>query len=280
LAPPADAGSAHLHFRPETGTRMNVVAFTHALKALGRDIMNSKHEPETPFLGQVLTNGPVCLHLGASDGRHSFAMIKAGAAVVHAFEPATFSLEALKLGISLRGLGGRVIPVHGAVSDKPGTLELVTPKKSTGKKARAYAFVSKGGDTDRADFQGVGHFTETVPVFKLDDLNYARVDFIRMDIEGAEHAAMQGASSILHRDKPHILIEVHPVILKQRFGTSAEALAEMFRGLGYRFFAVENGKIVERQDFAMHREYGDFFLIHPDRALPPGVFKDFMAKAA
>lgn len=260
---------------------MSVVSFTHALKALGRDLMNAKHEPETPYLSQVLTDAPVCLHLGASDGRHSFAMIKAApGAVVHAFEPSSFSMDALRQGIALRGLKGKVIPVHGAVSDAPGTLELVTPKKSTGKKARAYAFVSKGGDTDRADFQGVGHYTETVQVFRLDDLDYPRVDFMRMDIEGAEHAAMKGAAGILKRDKPHILIEVHPVILKQRFNTSAEALAQMFRDLGYRFFAVAGDTIVERANFDLDREYGDFFLIHPDRALPAGVFKDLMGKKA
>ncbi|MDB5430975.1 MAG: hypothetical protein JWP35_2091 [Caulobacter sp.] len=260
---------------------MSVVSFTHALKALGRDLMNAKHEPETRFLAQVLMDAPVCLHLGASDGRHSFAMIKAApGARVYAFEPSSFSVAALRQGIALRGLKDRVIPIHAAVSDKPGTLELVTPQKSTGKKARAYAFVNSHGDTDRADFTGIGHFTETVQVLRLDDLDYGRVDFMRMDIEGAEHAAMLGAAGILERDRPHILIEVHPIILEQRFGTSAEALAEMFRKLGYRFFALAGDTIEERQNFDLDRDYGDFFLIHPDRPLPPGVFKDLIGKKA
>jgi FkbM family methyltransferase len=262
-----------------TGWVAPVVAFTHALKALGHDISNRKHEPEVPYLAQVLSGAPTCLHLGASDGRHSFAILQAAPkARIYAFEPASFNIQTLRIGVKMRGLEGRITAIHAAVGETAGDMTLVTPQKKTGKRARAYAFISSGA-TDREDFDGIGHFQETVPVVRLDDCGFDHIDFIRMDIEGAEHAAMKGAMGILERDRPHALIEVHPVILRQRFDSSAEAFAALFRGLGYRFFALAGDGVEERQTLDTTGSYGDFFFIHPDRPLPPGQFRDLMARS-
>ena len=41
----------------------------HAFRAWRRNRMWAKHEPETPYLADLLSGSPVCLHVGASDGR-------------------------------------------------------------------------------------------------------------------------------------------------------------------------------------------------------------------
>ena len=46
----------------------------HAFRAWRRNLRWRKHEPETPYLADLLSGAPVCLHVGASDGRHSYVM--------------------------------------------------------------------------------------------------------------------------------------------------------------------------------------------------------------
>jgi len=228
---------------------MNLRALPVAMRVLSRDLRGVKHEPEPELLPELVSGSSVCLHIGASDGRHSFAILKvAPEAKIHAFEPSTFGMAALKHGIRFRGLGGRISTYPVAVSDAPGELSLITPRKKRGNRARSYAFVSAGGASTRADYDGAGHFEERVKVVRLDDMGFERVDFIRMDIEGAEVAALKGAMRILERDRPHALIEVHPIILRERFDTSADELADMMRSLGYRFFMLTGGDLVELAD--------------------------------
>jgi hypothetical protein len=150
---------------------------------------------------------------------------------------------------------------------------------------RAYAFVAEAAPQGqvRPDLEDAGLELQPTPVVTLDDYCQAhgvnRVDFIRMDIEGAEQKALHGAQRLLDRDLPHVLLEIHPVMLESRFGGSAEAVVEMFRSRGYRMFALNGDRLEEREDVVEGLPWKDYFFIHPARAarLPDGVFKARMA---
>jgi len=111
------------------------------------------------------------------------------------------------------------------------------------------------------------------------DRGIDRVDFIRMDIEGAELKALAGASGILDRDRPHVLLEIHPAMLASRFGGTAEQVLEVFNRRGYRMFGLNGDRLEECSTVATDRPWKDYFFIHPSRAgrLPDGVFKARMA---
>jgi hypothetical protein len=100
-----------------------------------------------------------------------------------------------------------------------------------------------------------------------------------MDIEGAELKALEGALKILDRDLPHVLLEIHPVMLQARFGGSGEAVLQIFEKLGYRMFALNGDRLEERTTLVDGLPWKDYFFIHPTRAarLPDGVFKARMA---
>ena len=106
-----------------------------------------------------------------------------------------------------------------------------------------------------------------------------KIDFIRMDIEGAELKALMGAIHILDRDRPHVLLEIHPAMLQARFGGSAEAVVDLFKRRGYRMFALNGDRLEERTEVVPDLPWKDYFFIHPTRAvqLPDGVFKARMA---
>jgi len=258
----------------------------HAFRAWRRNKTWAKHEPETPYLADLLSGAPVCLHVGASDGRHSYVMTQvAPKARIYAFEPSAFAFEVLKVGIAWHRMGKQVTAIHAAVADKPGELLLVTPKKTSGRMGRAYAYVAetRPNGPARPDLDDTGMDVQPTPVVTLDDFcaenGVDRVDFIRMDIEGAELKALMGALKILDRDLPHVLLEIHPDMLKARFGASGEAVLDLFRDRGYRMFALNGDRLEERTTLVEGLPWKDYFFIHPNRAarLPDGVFKARMA---
>ncbi|MBS0334641.1 MAG: FkbM family methyltransferase, partial [Proteobacteria bacterium] len=234
----------------------------------------------------LLSGAPVCLHVGASDGRHAYVMTQvAPKARIYAFEPSAFSIEVLKLTTAWHGIADQVTPIHAAVGDRPGDMLLVTPRKITGRMGRAYAFVAdaKPEGKARPDLQDTGMEVQPTPVLTLDgfcdEQGIGKIDFIRMDIEGAELMALKGAAKILDRDRPHVLIEIHPQMLEARFGATAEQVIEVFAGRGYRMFALNADRLEECFEVARDRPWKDYFFIHPARAgrLPDGVFKARMA---
>jgi FkbM family methyltransferase len=258
----------------------------HAFRAWRRNMTWSKHEPETPYLADLLSGSPVCLHVGASDGRHTYVMTQvAPRAKIHAFEPSAFAFEVLKTCLSWHGIADQVTPVHAAVSDAPGELLLVTPKKTSGRMGRAYAFLADSLPEGpvRPDLEDAGATLQPTPVVTLDGYclqrGIERVDFIRMNIEGAEQRALNGALGVIERDRPHVLVEIHPVMLESRFQGSADGVVEFFLSRGYRMFALNGDRLEERTEIVPDLPWKDYFFIHPSRSarLPAGVFKARMA---
>jgi FkbM family methyltransferase len=83
---------------------------------------------------------------------------------------------------------------------------------------------------------GDGEGTFSVRVRTLDDIlaeaGVAKVDFVKMDIEGSEFDALRGASRLLRVDRPAFVIELNEDALRRR-GSSADAVVSLFREAGY-----------------------------------------------
>jgi FkbM family methyltransferase len=78
---------------------------------------------------------------------------------------------------------------------------------------------------------------------RLDDyaINHRieRVDFIKMDIEGAELCALQGMQNILRRDRPLILLEINRLALGRLGYTPEDIWSFLTVDLGYIGYGVE-----------------------------------------
>jgi FkbM family methyltransferase len=81
----------------------------------------------------------------------------------------------------------------------------------------------------------------TVRTARLDDLlpTGARVDMVKLDIEGAELLALQGMAGCLRRDRPDLVIEVTDAFLGG-LGHSAAALADFLAAFGYRMYVIDH----------------------------------------
>jgi hypothetical protein len=76
-----------------------------------------------------------------------------------------------------------------------------------------------------------------VPTVSLDSLNLARVDLIKIDIEGMEMDALAGAG--------HCIADLHPILLIETIKSDKSAIAAWLDNLGYtvldigiNFFAI------------------------------------------
>jgi FkbM family methyltransferase len=79
--------------------------------------------------------------------------------------------------------------------------------------------------------EGVSDYNVEVETIRLDDVIEDQVDFIKMDVEGAEIEVLKGAMQILEVCHPAIVMEVHPIKpLEEWWGRLMDVLVP----LGYK----------------------------------------------
>jgi FkbM family methyltransferase len=160
-------------------------------------------EQETDIYGSGSSGvrpGDIVLDCGAHYGLFTRKALAAGAKLVVAIEPAPQNLECFRRNLSKEIAEGRVIVYPKGVWDKEDYLTLHIDQEESG----ADSFVSE---------RPGGARVEKVPLTTIDrlvaELKLPRVDFIKMDIEGAERHAVTGARATLERHKPRMALAVY-----------------------------------------------------------------------
>jgi FkbM family methyltransferase len=165
---------------------------------------NGDYEPWLQDLLQSeLRPGGCYYDIGAHSG--FFSMIAARrvgpSGTVLAFEPDPQNAAMLKVNIARNKLT-QITVVEAAVWSSVGE---VTFEQASEASNRTQGRVSSNGDTRSARI--------SVPAIRLDDLVFGEgrraPDLIKMDVEGAEWEALQGARRLLSEVKPRLLCEVH-----------------------------------------------------------------------
>jgi len=177
----------------------------------------------------------VVFDLGANLGQYTLlaAQIVGETGRVHSFEPGSKMFDELKFNVSLNDLSRRCVLNNVAVSDVSGVANL--SKYTPGSEV----YASLGSHT-RREATLVGH--EEVRTVRLDDYvkdaGISHVDFIKIDIEGAEFLALRGAETLLSgSDAPVILIELADVNT-DGFGYKAVETWDYLEKLGYHFYEI------------------------------------------
>ena len=158
-------------------------------------------EQKRNIYGTRIHPGDVVLDAGANVGVFTRKALWAGASKVVAIEPGPENLECLRRNFAVEIADGRVVLYPKGIWDKDDVLKLrVDPNDS----AR---------DTFVRPIEGA-HFIE-VPLTTVDklvvELRLSKVDFIKMDIEGAEQKAIAGARNTIAKFRPRMALCIYHV---------------------------------------------------------------------
>jgi FkbM family methyltransferase len=169
---------------------------------LGRAIyLNHVHEPtESGLFLKYIKRGDIVLDIGSNLGYYSLVSSKkvGASGKIYAFEPDMKNFNALVRNVKLNGFKN-IIPVNCAVANFDGKQKLYLEKDSGWHSLRTCSKTSK-----------------IVKVLKLDTFlkNRARVDIIKIDVEGYEGYVLEGARNIIKKNKNlKILMEFNPEYL-------------------------------------------------------------------
>jgi len=144
--------------------------------------------------------GDIVLDCGANVGVFVREALNAGAKTVVAIEPAPENLECLRRNFVPEIAAGRVVVYPKGVWDKDDFLTMhVDPNNPA---ADSFVIERKGSQA-----------AARLPLTTIDklagELGLPRVDYIKMDIEGAEQKALRGADATLKKYRPRLALSTY-----------------------------------------------------------------------
>ena len=152
-------------------------------------------------------DGVVAIDCGANIGVHTIEWAKAmtGWGSVLAIEAQERIYYALAGNIAINNCFNAVA-VHGAVSSESGILPIPNPNHSVSSSFGSLELRQRDGNEfigQPIDYQN----TVNVRKLTLDEFSLPRVDLIKLDIEGMELEAIEGASRTIAASRPIMLVE-------------------------------------------------------------------------
>ena len=215
-------------------------------------LRNGLHEPHVEqAIVASIRSGDVVVDIGANIGYHTLAMASAvgDRGQVHAFEanPAVAKLLKSSLVVNqmttFRGVG-RVNLYEKAVTDRAGTLTL---EQAPGHYGSGHVVT----DAPNADFGPEYSTRVQVEAVALDDVLAAvpHVDFMHLDIEGAEPLAIKGAQKLLERSTTIKIISEWSVHMMNTL-SDVDAHIGRLAKMGFRFWRVGGGGSLAPVDVA------------------------------
>jgi FkbM family methyltransferase len=155
-------------------------------------------EDEIRFVRALLRGGERVVDAGANHGAYALTMARqvGPGGRVHAIEPAAKTAGRLAASASANGFSQLEV-IRAAVSDSPGTATFYTGTSS------------ELSSLSRDNGRPVG--TERVRVTTLDlcaaDGGWRDICFVKLDVEGEEIRALEGARAVLDRWEPLLMVE-------------------------------------------------------------------------
>ena len=209
----------------------------------------------------------VCFDIGANLGIHTIVMSKlAPQGSVVAFEASRQNFNFLLRNIEENGIRN-VSPHHCALWNTEGHLNLTFVNELAG-----CAFVCNDDalgnglekirsvvTADWAQTTAMHVSEEVVDCMRLDAWvaknEVPRLDFIKLDVEGAEARVLEGAAGVISRFRPLLITEYNPACAVKYFGASENdyfgLLSEIFP---FRYLIQEGGRLARIDHYNILRE--------------------------
>ena len=212
-APPLVTASMHNHTKLRLDLRSNTEASSFYLGEYDAELIaacKQLYDPETVFLD-----------VGANIGFYSTAMgsfVKSAGAQgrLLSFEPHPGNFGRLLSNLSLNNLESVVSCFQLALSDAPGTMDLVLREDFAQGSGTGNASIATNKAFDR------GFTTVEISAIPLDQfidqeqLIGAKIGFIKVDIEGHEDSFLTGARDTIRTHEPVLLLEINKPFYEAR----------------------------------------------------------------
>jgi FkbM family methyltransferase len=200
----------------------------------------------TEIVKSLLREGDVCLDAGANFGWYStlFHKFCGASGAVHAFEPMPPTFEELKQNYDLMGNPPNVFINNLGLGEKADELTInLFEGLATG-----HASLSNQGRDDAISFKCK---VVTLDSY-LEEKSVADVNFVKVDIEGAEMMFLKGAEKLFKQEVPPIWLMEMALQQTKNFGYLPNDLIEFMRGkTDYDFYKVDeiNTKLIKIEGF-------------------------------
>lgn len=196
----------------------------------------------------IVRPGDTVLDIGANIGAHTltFAQLVGPTGQVIAFEPTRFAFQKLQRNVMLNpDLAPRIRALQVALLESEGAKVPEQIYSSWPLNSRDSLHAVHGGQLQDTNGAVAASLDQVI-----DTLGLARVDFVKLDVDGHEPQVLAGAVRTLRKFRPRILVEWAPYLFEGRDALLNPALAELC-AIGYRA-RVAGSKVVG--DLPRHRE--------------------------
>jgi FkbM family methyltransferase len=199
----------------------------------------------------------IVLDVGAHAGVHleQFLDLVGPSGRVVAFEP----IPALAGALATKYRDRSNVDVRSlALADKPGRSEFLVLHQALGMSG----FRLRSGSSD----QGAERITVQVDTLDHQAVGLARLDYIKIDVEGAEISCLRGARQTVTRHRPLISVE-YGMPTYSLFGNTAMTLFEWGREHGYIPSDLFGNLIPDPDEWAVVCDYSlwDYFMVPEER---------------
>ena len=244
---------AALVSRPTTGSqeervvRTNINGKSYSISSDDDylDHVEGEFEPEMVSLFKsLLQPSDTVLDIGANIGCTSL-LFGDVASKVYSFEPSPSTYRWLAQNVQSAKLTN-VEPVNLGLGKDAGTFELTFAPNNR-----------SGGFVSNLTSASEGHQVEQINIAKGDDFirkrQIAKVDFIKIDVEGFEQSVIEGLAATIARDQPLVALELNHWCLNAFQRTSVPDFFDFLRGVFPYLYAVDMRYTSNLRD-RLHRE--------------------------
>ncbi len=208
---------------------------------------------ESDFIRRNIRDTDTCFDVGANIGYYTLLLAKLSPrGQVHSFEPVPMNCHVLSINLLANKITNAFLN-QGALGDSQQEVNFMVTED-----AGYSSFVDTGRKAVLA--------TMRVQMDTLDNYcrerNVPRIDFLKVDVEGAESKVIQGGASIFEnrqRRPRFLMLELNESMLRVH-GSSIPRVLRQMRSLGYRPFLYLHKTLVpfQLQHFGLHENV--FFL--------------------
>lgn len=220
--------------------------------AMAKDIYTDewaiKNEPEIFWIKSTLKPGDVAIDVGANYGLYTYNLSKTvgNNGLVYAFEPIPYTFRTLKRITKIFQLNN-VKLINKGCSNNVGKVNFSVPLQKNGTISAGLAFIDMN-EKNRNSRLKKGNLTDAITIeseiIKIDNLNFKKVSFIKVDVEGAELLVLKGAIKTIKNLRPIIMLEIEDRWIDS-YNIKRNDINSFFKNLNYQTNYYSNGQLIK-----------------------------------